>query len=290
MRKTFSLFTGALALGAVALYANPAQAGIGACGNINVEANARCEVKGGIECEAECTPISFNAQCAADLELGCSGMCTGSASAQCTTDCSGSCMAECEVDPGAFDCSASCKADCEGSCAASCDGSSDGAECMASCQATCGAECDASCDIEAPEADCMAQCDACCGGSCTAEANIDCQVMCQADGFAECKAELEGGCTASCNTEEGALFCDGQFVDHGGNLKECVNALKALFDIEVSGYAEASCDGASCMAEAGGEASLSCNVAPEQDQRGWLFGVLLAGGLLAGTGRIRRRF
>lgn len=284
MHKTLGLLTGAAALGAIALFSTPAHAGIGACGNINIEANAECELEAGVSCEAGCTLDAFNATCAADLEVECGGMCNASIEAGCEADCSGSCMASCMGDPGSFECAGSCKADCGGSCSASCEGSENGAECMASCEATCGAECDASCEVTPPEASCMAKCDASCSGSCQAEANLDCQVMCQAEGYAECKVEIEGECKADC-MGDGALYCDGEYIDHGGNLEECVNALKALFDIEVSGYA--SCDGNSC--EAGGEATLTCNVAPEQDQRGWLFGVMLAGGLLAGAGRVRRR-
>lgn len=280
MQRSVRRLLCALAFTAPLAYASAAHAGIEACGDIHVEANAECELRGGIECEAECTPVRLEAQCAANLEIGCRGQCNASAEVSCTTDCSGACLAECEVDPGAFDCQASCFADCRGSCEASCADS----ECEASCEATCSGECDARCNVDLPEADCQAQCEACCSGSCTAEANIMCQIDCQAEGYAQCKADLEGGCKADCQTEKGALFCDGQYVDHGGNLEECVGALKALLDIDVSGYAEGECSNGSCYGEAGG--SITCAVDPVGPTR-WaaVLGVL---GLVA-FGSARRR-
>jgi MYXO-CTERM domain-containing protein len=127
----------------------------------------------------------------------------------------------------------------------------------------------------------------CCQGSCEAEANLTCQIDCQASGYVDCKASLQGGCEASCETEEGALFCDGQYVDHGGNLADCVNALKELFNIEVSGYAEGSCSGGSCMGEAGGALSCSSSVHPF-DGRGPLALGFLVGLAMLGSGRRRR--
>lgn len=281
-KSPLSFLFGAASLAAVALASTPAQAGIDACGDIHVEADAQCEVLFEAACEAECKPVNFTASCAAELEASCGGQCNVDADVACTTDCSGSCMAECDVDPGAFDCSASCFADCEGSCTAYADDN----EARASCEATCSANCDAECNLVEPEANCEAQCNACCGGSCTAEINVECQVMCQADGYVDCKASLEGGCTAECQKPEGALFCDGQYVDHGGNLEECVNALRALLDIEVEGYAEGSCSNGSCEGVAGG--SITCSVDPEDDEPtklGWL-SLLMVGGAFFG---LRRR-
>jgi len=118
-------------------------------------------------------------------------------------------------------------------------------------------------------AQCEAQCEASCEGSCEAQANIDCQVDCQAGGYVDCKADLQGGCEAQCERPEGALFCDGQYVDHGNNLEECVAALKAQLDVEVEGYAEGSCMPGSCAGEAGG--SISCAVDRGNDS-GWAWG------------------
>ena len=271
--------------------AGSAQAGIEACGDIDVEAEAQCEViPPGVQCEGMCTPLTFEAACTAELSIECRGMCTDLPSVQCQGECSGGCEASCsDFEPGQFDCQASCQADCAGRCEASCSASQDGSSCMARCEGSCSASCDASCDVELPSADCSASCEASCEGSCEADANFDCQVDCQADGFAQCEAELMGGCMLACDAQEGALFCDGQYVDHGDNLKRCVDALRAALDIEVEGYAEgdASCDGNACMAS--GEAGVSCVAASPGPARGVGGGPALLLLALGGLIRLRRR-
>ncbi|UQA63619.1 hypothetical protein E8A73_011345 [Polyangium aurulentum] len=253
----------------------PAQAAaLESCGNIEVRAEAQCEmvVSGG--CTAQCTPINFQAQCSADLYLGCEGQCTGSASLQCTGSCQAGCEAECQVDPGSFECAASCRADCRAGCDAECAANPDGGRCKASCESTCGGSCDANCQVTGPSADCKAQCQACCSGSCEAEANFDCQISCQAKGYVDCEAKLTGGCEAQCQKPEGALFCDGQYVDARDQLDKCVADLKALLNIEVQGYAygDANCERGTCTAE--GEAGFSCSASNgESSDAGTAFGI-----------------
>jgi len=275
MNRSLSLFLPAIALVAPLAYAATAHAGLAACGDIHVEAEAQCEVKGGIQCEAECTPVSFQAQCAAELSVDCDGECNLSASVECSGSCNADCMAECEANPGNYECEGSCFADCSGSCEGNCSAGSEGAQCRASCEATCDGECGVQCEGTPPSATCEAKCEASCEGSCRGEANASCQIDCQASGFAECEARLEGGCKIDCDAEQGALFCDGQYVDHGGNLEECVAALKAAFDIEVEGYAEGECSNGKCQGEAGG--SITCAVDPEHGRNAWLgaFGLVV---------------
>jgi hypothetical protein len=259
MQRISISFLPAIALLAPLAWSGTAQAGIGACGDIHVEAEAECEVKGGVECTGACTPVSFEAECAAELSVECGGQCNAEISAECTGECSGSCMAECdELTAGSFDCRASCVADCSGSCEGRCAADASGGECRASCEATCEGSCSADCEVVPPMADCSAQCEASCSGRCDAEANIDCQIDCQSEGYVDCKAELQGGCEVECDVEQGALFCDGQYVDHGNNLEECIDSLRAVLNIEVEGYAEAECSGNSCEAAAGG--SIACAV------------------------------
>ena len=250
---------------------------------MSAEAECTVEVEGG--CVAKCTPVNVTAACAADLKLGCDGMCTGSASAECTGSCSADCMAECEVQPAEFNCQASCQADCSADCSGRCAGDSDGAKCEASCKATCTGDCDASCSVTPAEADCSAKCDARCEGSCKAEANIDCQVECQADGYVDCEAEVTGGCKTRCEQPEGALFCDGQYVDAGNNLEQCIAALKALLDIEVYAEGNAECSGNTCTAE--GVAGCSCSADGPGDLG--LAGMLGLGFVVVGATRRRRR-
>jgi hypothetical protein len=55
---------------------------------------------------------------------------------------------------------------------------------------------------------------------------------------------MEGGCVTDCTSHEGALFCDGQFVDHDNNLEKCIDALKNLdasIEWEASGNVSVGC-------------------------------------------------
>ena len=280
--STLSLALAAPLALAIIGYANEARAGLDACGNIHVSAQAECEVlvKGG--CFTQCEPVHLQAACAAELTAACDGECRAEASAMCTGSCEGGCVGQCEAQPGEFDCSARCNADCRGECDAAC--SSDDGRCFAACEGTCSASCDSQCEVTPPSASCEARCEASCQGSCEGEANIDCQIDCQTDGFAECEVDLQGGCKAQCMRPEGALFCDGQYVDVGNDLEECIAALQAELDIEVDGYAEGSCADGSCVAEAGG--SISCAVEPDHQDAWWMAaGVLSVLGLVAARRR-----
>jgi hypothetical protein len=243
----------------------PAWAGIESCGDINVDASATCrvEVEGG--CDVKCTPLAFEAACAGQLEVSCRGECDLDAELQCTASCNvGTCVARCEVDPPSFQCSADCTARADAQCDAECQADANRGECTASCKSTFSAECDASCQGTGGNATCQAQCEASCEADCSARANLDCQVDCQSRGYLECKAELEGGCSAACSQPQGALFCDGQYVDDGGNLEACIDAIKAAVDVDVqaSGTASGDCAGGRCEGNAEGTASASCGLGP----------------------------
>jgi len=246
---------------------------LASCGNIDIEANAECsvELEGG--CTAQCVPLNFTASCR--------GECGATFDAGCTATCSGECGATCEVDPPSFSCEGECSANCGASCGGHCEADSNSGSCEASCQATCDAECGISCEGTGGSADCTAKCDASCEGECTVEANIDCNL--------DCQASLQGGCEVECESPEGALFCDGQYVDHGGNLEDCITALNAYLDVEVDASASAACEGNSCSAEA--EASISCAMAKAPalgnsgDSAPWW---MLAASVL-GLGTMRRR-
>ncbi len=263
--------------------------GLESCGDIHVEAEAMCEVIApGAQCVAECTPIKVEAACAAKLQVACDGECSASASVDCTGSCQADCSASCQVDPGRFDCRGECRADCSASCSGMCQADGNSAECQGACMATCDSNCDVSCDVELPEADCDAKCEASCEGSCEAEAEAECQIDCQADGFAECKVDVQGGCEVQCETQEGALFCDGNYVDYGNNLEQCVLAIEAVINANVEGYAEgeSSCEGNSCMAE--GKAGVSCSALPGSRTGGGL-PAALAGLFALGFVVARRR-
>jgi len=79
--------------------------------------------------------------------------------------------------------------------------------------------------------------------------------MCQSNGYAMCETMLTGGCQAQCSQPMGALFCDGQYVDTGNNLQQCITDLQSALNLQVS--ASGSCSGNSCQ----GTASVSaCSV------------------------------
>jgi hypothetical protein len=253
---------------------------LSACGAFEFSAGAQCEMRVSGGCTTSCEPVSFTAECSAELYVGCQGQCNAQIEAGCSATCDASCHAQCDVDPGKFDCAASCRADCGATCNARCAGAANGAECAASCKATCGGQCDARCEVVKPSADCDAKCKATCDGSCSAKANMDCQIDCQSDGYVDCKTDLKGGCETACQRPEGALFCDNQFVDVGDQIDACVAELQAALQIEVTGYAEgnAECSGGRCTAE--GEAGFSC-MQGRGDTSGSALGVL---GALAAFG------
>lgn len=273
LRNTLTFLSGAAALAAVSLFAPQVHAGgLDACGDIFVDAEANCEVlvEGG--CQAACEPVAFNASCAVEGGLGCQGSCDINADLECTSSCQGSCEAQCNVNPAAFDCRASCEGNCASECSARCQGSDNSGECVASCESTCSLECDGSCTLSPGEADCVAQCNGCCSGECRASVNMDCQISCQSTLYVDCKAKLQGGCELQCSKPEGALFCDGQFIQVS-SVKSCIDALRDLLDIDVQFQAQ-------------GSATLSCAVAHEPARGA---GALLAFGFLCLASIARRK-
>lgn len=265
--------------------------GIAACGNIDVKASAQCkaEVSGG--CTAQCTPVHFEAACSATVDVSkCTGSCNVKAEASCTATCQGSCETKCNGDPS-ISCSGACALDCDASCDSQCSGEAAGskaqADCKASCQGSCHGRCEASCKVNPP--DCKTKCESACNGSCEAKVNAKCDIDCSKAVVAECSAKLEGGCKTQCEQPNGAVFCDGQYVDAGNNLADCEAALNAWLKahVDVSARGSASCSGSSCQAE--GEASASCSVADVRSN-GALSGVGgLAVAALAGLFARRRR-
>ncbi|MBX3229133.1 MAG: hypothetical protein KIT84_02270 [Labilithrix sp.] len=269
-----------------------ARAGIAACNDIDVRASARCEVVTSGGCTAQCEPARFEAACNAQLTAQCDGECSASVDATCTAACEGTCTGQCTADPGSLDCQGSCEGSCNADCDAECQGqaSSNTASgaCKAKCSASCNAKCTASCTGTEPNASCDAKCRASCQGSCRAKANARCQIDCQSRLDADCKARLEGGCRGRCERPEGALFCDGQYVDTGDNLQRCIDALRAQLNIQVSGSASSSCSGNQCTAEAEGTAS--CAASPNTAPVTPAFAVLgLVGLTVARSIRRRRR-
>jgi MYXO-CTERM domain-containing protein len=105
---------------------------------------------------------------------------------------------------------------------------------------------------------------------------------------------VKGGCEIDCQGKEGALFCDGQYVDHGDNLQMCIDALKARLNVNVmaSSSGNANCDGGVCTAEGAASVKSDCSVA-QPGGRGhhgdwWLGLVGVAAALMFRSRRGRR--
>jgi len=291
MNKLTSLLVFASTAGVVFAAPRVAHAGLEACNNISVSADAHCEVAVQGGCDIQCMPIHFAAACSARLETTCDGQCNVDVDATCSASCETDCEAKCNVDPPKLDCNADCDARCTGDCQAQCSGEASGSEaeahCQASCKTCCSGHCDASCTSKPATADCTTKCQGSCQGSCKGRANIDCQVKCQSTGYASCETELTGGCKTQCQKPSGALFCDGDFVDTGDNLQNCVDALNAYLHIKVQASGSASCTGNECQAEGKASASSSCAAAPGDAP---LSGAgLFAGLAFAGAAISRRR-
>ncbi len=254
---------------------NATAADLSACGPFDFSSGIDCELKFSGGCEVACTPVNVAATC----DAKCEGTCNAKLDVGCNVDCTGGCEAQCTVDPGKFDCTASCNADCGLSCDAKCASSGNKTQCKSTCSSTCSGSCSAKCEVAPPSANCKAKCSASCEGSCTAEANIDCRIDCEGG----CQVEVSGGCKAQCAKPEGALFCNGQYVD-SSDIGACIAAL-ATIEVTVAGSAE--CKDGTCTAE--GE--ISCAASPlAPSGRGT---PLVVGGIVAGLafakGRRRRR-
>jgi MYXO-CTERM domain-containing protein len=294
MKLTFGLAATGLCL-ALGVWSGKAHAGLSSCNDIDVEANEMCEVEVEGGCTAHCEPPQLELSCSAQLETSCQGQCTAKADVSCTGSCDVDCEAKCTVDPGNFDCEGQCKVDADAHCTAECKAEASGSqahgECMASCKASISAECHASCSGTPPSANCKAKCAATCEGSCTGQARASCQISCQSKGYAKCEGDLKLQCEGECTKPEGALFCNGQYIDHGGNLQDCIASLnawlKSKVDVSAQGTASGQCMNGACTGEAEGSAKASCATVPGGPAGAGvaLFGMVLAG---AALGRRRR--
>lgn len=272
-----------------------AHAGLESCGNINVKADAKCEVQVEGGCTAMCTPVSFKAACEGKAVVSCDGECSGTIEASCTGSCETDCSASCSADPGNYSCTGSCEgscgADCDAQCAGEASGGTASGSCKANCQANCNAKCSAQCTGTPPTATCDAKCTASCKGKCQAKVTGKCQVDCQAKFDAvKCEADLKGGCDVQCQDPKGAIFCDGQYVDSGGNLEKCADALNAILNLKFEASGSAECSGNQCNAEGSASVSACSTTSGGQDHTPPVApGVIVLGAIGAAIARRSRR-
>jgi len=95
----------------------------------------------------------------------------------------------------------------------------------------------------------------------------------------------------ACSDPKGALFCDGNYVDHGGNAQACLDAIRAALPnvtIDTSATAMGSCSGSKCEGSAQAQATAKCSFSPRsaQGQGGYAAFVAL---VALGAGSLRRR-
>jgi hypothetical protein len=260
------------------------------CGGAVFNGNETCTADVSGSCDVACAPPNLQLACDAQLETMCAGGCTATLPS-CQSSCTGGCAAKCSTNPGSFNCNTDCNATCEGNCSGDCSSSSDQAKCTGQCHASCAARCNTECSGTPPSADCMGQCDLSCQGSCSGQANLTCDINCQTNASASCTASLQTKCTGGCMAHT-AIFCDGNFIN-AKYADNCVSDLKALFNIQVTGYASASsgCDGGTCqaMANAGGTASASCAIAPQPGQPALPGSLVGLGAGMTAVGLLRRR-
>jgi hypothetical protein len=278
----------AVAAATATLVAGSARADIFSdCGGAVFDGTETCTADVSASCDIACAAPKLQVACDAQLEASCSGGCTATLPS-CQASCEGGCSGKCSVNPGTFDCKTDCNATCQGNCSGACSSSGDQATCAGQCNASCAARCNTRCSGTPPTADCEGRCSLSCQGSCSGQANLSCDISCQAMGSASCTASLTEKCTGGCMAHT-AIFCDGNFIN-AADADACVNDLKSLFHIEVTGYASASsgCDGGACEAQAAAGGDVSCDVAPAGEPP--LSRAVLGLGLgLATIGIVRRR-
>jgi modification target Cys-rich repeat protein len=181
--------------------------------DVAVQAQAKCEVKGG--CDAKVNPGHASVKCEGTCTGTCMGTCSGEASCTVTAptvNCEGTCEGSCELSAAAM-CDGTCHGKCNGTCSATdgngqCQGSCTGGTCEGSCElkaaAKCTGTCHGSCHVDQGSAQCKGsvqcsgKCDADCSGSCegsfeppSASASCDASADCQAQAKAQAKASLE---------------------------------------------------------------------------------------------------
>ena len=223
--------------------------------NIAVEAQAKCEVKGG--CEVEVDPGEVSVSCEGTCSGSCEGTCTGGLKCEVSAsgECSGKCEGACQLEAAAA-CEGTCKGTCsgtcevrdaEGNCAGKCDGMCEGtcelsvaAECSGKCSGSCVVEAMAECEGEAPK--CEGKCEGSCKGSCkgtatppSASANCEASADCQAQAKAQASANVS--CTPP-KFDVGYSFAAGLDADAKAAFGAKLSALEARGVAILQGFAK----------------------------------------------------
>jgi hypothetical protein len=231
---------------------------LGPCGVFDFSKGLSCKIEASADCTAKCEPLKVTAAC--------QGGCTASAKqSNCTNNCGAQCIKTC--NPSKLDCFVGCHDECDAPIEAQCVKKGGVADCKKQAQAQCDMHCKDSCKV--PPSNCDEHCNSCCVGFCDTELNFACDLS--------CTAKVEGSCEASCSKPEGAIFCNGQYVN-ATDVKACITYL-ATRDIKVDTSAKGSlsCTGTDCS---GIGAVKGCAVCASGNGYGvailGIFGVVLA--------------
>jgi hypothetical protein len=220
---------------AVLSAAQPAQADredLGPCGMFDFSAGLSCKVEVSGGCTAKCSPLQFKAAC----KGGCTATTTQS---NCTNNCGTQCIQQC--NPQLLDCFVGCHAECDAPVEQQCTQKGGVKDCKAQAKAQCDMHCESSCKV--PPTSCQEHCTSCCTGSCDTQVNFDCDLSCM--------AKVEGGCNVACTKPEGAIFCNGQYVN-ATDIKACIAHLATRsIKVDVSASASLNCTGTDCAGTAG---------------------------------------
>jgi hypothetical protein len=237
MHKIMTSLAVAGAFALTAGYATDADANhLEACGGVFFEALAEgsCEVLTTEQCTTQCEPVATQKVCASRLFHECEGSCSLEASVECHAGCEETCVVDCETVAADQppNCMGLCMSDCQMDATAMCEGDSDHGACRASAAQCCSEHCHAECDAEA-ETTCEPLCETACWGACDGGANLSCQIDCQAQQFTQCETTVVEECNQQCETNGLAIFCEGQFLATGGDLRACADELAEKFSIEL---------------------------------------------------------
>ncbi|HEX2879398.1 MAG TPA: hypothetical protein VHO25_07660 [Polyangiaceae bacterium] len=205
------------------------------CGGIFLRnSDARCEFRTEEHCSATCSYGSVQSSCVAQIYERCERECTEVPSEQCEIQCRETCTSECakpiEEDLSQVaQCEALCDSDCQLSCTDPCG------KCDEACLYTCSDKCTEQCrnmTADSQPAECDTTCTTACTASCTAKANSQCQIDCQNRVFEDCEPTLVERCLEGCETQVGAIFCDGQYLD-SSDVEECAAEIDSEAGIQV---------------------------------------------------------
>jgi len=262
------------------------------CGGVYLSADSKCEFKPVQECMTSCATTSVEQACAQKTSTMCSASCTTTDTTTCVKTHSDSCSKECDTitEKSSHEV---CTTECVDSCTADAvkrkDFGGDRDKCHQNCAQNCNTSCE-KCSETDQKTDCTTKCMSVVENECTEEVNRDCLLSCQTDNYTSCETDTVNTCTTTCHDKQGALFCDGQFID-ADDLQACADQLAAEFSFSIDITAHATVNGNGSVTTTnkdGSKTTTKCSFSPPtQGHGGMALGALAALGLV--VARRRRR-